>query len=416
MLKTKLKSLPKTPGVYLFKNSKGKIIYVGKAVNLNNRVKSYFNKSLSTGEKTKLLVDNIKSLEIIKVDSEIEALLLEANLIQKYQPKYNIDLKDNSSYPSIKITTNEKFPRVTQTRKIIHDGAKYYGPYTDITTLRFILKTLRKIFKFRSCKTLPKKPCLYYYINKCQAPCIFNSTEQAKEYKKNIKNIILFLDGKKDLLIKNLTVEMKISSKDENYEKANQLKTQIEKIKDFTKPSNKPYEYLKNPDLLDDQINLSLDNLKKSLNLQNLSRIECYDVANIQGQFSTASMIVFTNGQKDTDSYRRFKIHTTGKPNDYKMLEETLLRRFKHNEWPSPDLVIIDGGLGQLNVFNNLKINIPAIALAKREEKIYFKNKIIILDRSSPALKLLQRIRDEAHRFATTYHKKLRLQSLTNPL
>ncbi len=363
------KNLPENPGVYLFKNKQGETIYVGKAINLKNRVKSYFQKSLKLGEKTKILVGNIANLETIKVDSEIEALLLEANLVQKYQPKYNIDLKDDKSYPYIKISHN--------------DQTRYFGPYPDTSTVNLIIRKLRIMFVYKN------KPV-------------------------NIKDIILFLEGKKDLLVKNLTKEMNKAAKDENYEKASLLKNQIEKIKNLTKPISKPFEYLQNPNLLEDQINNSLKNLSEALNLQSLHRIECYDVANISGQFSTAAMIVFTNGQKDTDSYRKFKIHITGKPNDYKMLEETFIRRFHHPEWPDPNLIVIDGGLGQLNVFNNLKIKIPAIALAKNEELIYFKNNKIKLDKSSPALKLLQRIRDEAHRFATTYHKKLRLKSLTN--
>lgn len=364
-----IKNLPNTPGVYLFKNKEGVVIYVGKAINLKNRIKSYFQKNLTLGEKTRLLVENIKNLEIIKVDSEIEALLLEANLIQKYQPKYNVELKDGKSFPYIKITYNDK--------------TRYFGPYPDVSTVKLIIRKLRIMFMYKN--------------------------EPVKT-----RDVILFLEGKKDLLIKNLATEMNKAASSENYEKASILKTQIEKIKNLTKPYTKPFEYLKNPNLLDDQIKNSLSDLSKVLNIKNLQRIECYDVANIQGQFSTAAMIVFTNGLKDTDSYRRFKIHITGCPNDYKMLEEALLRRFKHQEWPYPNLVIIDGGLGQLNVFKNLKINIPAIALAKREEQIYYKDQKIILDRASPALKLLQRIRDEAHRFATTYHKQLRLKSLTN--
>lgn len=372
-----IKNLPQNPGVYLFKNKQGEVIYVGKAINLKNRIKSYFQKQIKLGEKTRILVENIASLETIKVESEIEALLLEANLIQKYQPKYNVELKDDKSYPYIKITYRNK--------------TKYFGPYPDASTVKLIIRKLRIMFMFKN--------------------------EPVKT-----RDVILFLEGKKDLLLKKLNKKMHLYSNQENFEKANEIRIQINKIKNLTKPIIKPYEYLKNPNLFEDQIKNSLLDLSKVLNLKNLQRIECFDVANISGQFATAAMIVFTNGQKDTDSYRRFKIHITGVPNDYKMLEETLTRRFKHKEWPYPNLVVIDGGLGQLNVFKNLKINIPSLALAKRartelaerDEQIYYKDQKIILKPGSPALKLLQRIRDEAHRFATTYHKKLRQKSLTS--
>lgn len=371
LLKKKLKNLPDNPGVYIYKNIEGQVIYVGKAINLKNRVKSYFQKNLTTGEKTRMLVENIHNLDIIKVDSEIEALLLEANLIQKYKPKYNIDLKDDKSYPYIKISHNGK--------------TRYFGPYPDVSTLKLIIRKLRVMFLFEN------KPV-------------------------NTNDIILFLEGKKDLLIKKLNKKMFLYSKEENFEKAFEIKDQIERIKNLTKPISKPYEYLQNPDLFEDQIKNSLDCLSKTLGINNLDRIECYDVATIQGKFSTSSMIVFTKGKKDTNSYRRFKIKVEGRPNDYGMLEETLKRRFNHPEWPYPDLIIIDGGKGQLNVFTNLNINIPCMSLAKREEEIFYKNKKIKLERSNPALKLLQKVRDEAHRFATTYHKKLRMKSLTNQI
>lgn len=206
---------------------------------------------------------------------------------------------------------------------------------------------------------------------------------------------------------------MKDDIRAENFEKANETKIQIEKIRNLTKPSTKPYEYLKNPNLIEDQIEGSVRELSKVLNLKQLGRIECYDIATLQGTNSTGSMVVFTKGVKDSSSYRRFKIKVEGKPNDYEMISETLIRRFKHSEWPIPDLIIIDGGKGQLGTFTSLGINIPCLALAKKEEVVYYQNKIICLDKSSSALKLLQRIRDEAHRFATNYHKKLRLKSLT---
>ena len=392
-LEIKLKNLPESSGVYIYRDIKNEVIYVGKAINLKNRVKSYFSKTLTIGEKTKKLVSSISDLEVIKVDSEIEALLLEANLIHKYQPKYNIVLKDNSSFPFIKITINEKFPSITQTRIITEDGARYFGPYTESKTIRFILKQLRLIFS----------PNLYFFAER----------DNPLEYNKCIKNIILFLEGKKNLLINKLTTEMNDQVKQECFEKADETKNQIEKITNLTKPRSAPFEYLKNPNLFEDQISYSLQNLSKVLGLKKLQRIECFDVANIQGQFSTASMVVFTNGQKDTKLYRKFKIHMSGKPNDYKMLEEALLRRLKHKEWPTPDLIVVDGGKGQLNTFISLGINVPCLALAKKEEEIYYNDKKIKLDRSSSALKMLQRIRDEAHRFATSYHKKLRMKSLT---
>ena len=396
-LEKKVKKLPDSPGVYLYKNINGEIIYIGKANNLKNRVKSYFQKRLNLGPKTRLLVENISDIDTINVDSEIEALLLEANLIQKYQPKFNFVLKDNSSYPYIKITVNETFPKILQTRKIEKDKARYFGPYTDIKALRYILKELRLMFS----------PHLYF----------FTKEKNPLEYNKCIKNIILFLEGKKDLLLKKLTMDMIDNIENEDFEKANEAKIQIEKIRNLTKPNAKPFEYLKNPNLMEDQINLSLLELAKTLNLKSLKRIECYDIATLQGKSSTGSMIVFTDGIKDTNEYRKFKIIVEGNPNDYQLWAEILKRRFSHFEWPAPDLLVIDGGKGQLStaekVLKNLQIKLPIIALAKREEEIYINRVKIRLERTSGALKLLQRVRDEAHRFAASYHKILRLKSLT---
>lgn len=426
-LKTKLKNLPDSPGVYIFKNASGKIIYIGKAINLKRRVGSYFLNSLCHGLKTKLLIENIYDLEVIEVDSEIEALLLEANLININKPKYNVDLKDNKAYPYIKISINEPFPRIYQTRTIDNDKARYFGPYPDVVTLKFILKYLRRMFMFRTCKSLPQKPCLFYDIGKCQGPCIFKTELQKNTYRKYVKNITLFLEGKKDLVVKNLNQSMNEAISKENFEYANELKKQIEKIRLFTKPQISTFEYLKNPDLLEDQLKESTEDLLNVLksyfpDLNSLNRIECYDIATIQGKFSSSSMIVFNDGQKNSDEYRKFKIKNEGRPNDYQMLEETLKRRFSHSEWKFPDLVIVDGGKGQLTsaqkIITLIGLNIPIISLAKREEEVFlFKNQIFTklrLERSGQALKLLQRLRDEAHRFATSYHKKLRERFLTN--
>ena len=413
-----LQSLPKEPGVYLFLNKQGDVIYVGKAKNLKNRVSSYFNNTSKLGEKTKQLVTQITKINHLVVASEIESLLLEANFIKKYNPKYNIRLTDNKSYPLIRITKKEKYPKILIARRMDDINSLYFGPYPNSSALKLVLRTIRRIFPYESIKNHPKKHCLYYHLGLC--PCVeaVDTVEAKNEYDKTINYITTFLSGNTKKVIKLLQKERDYYAKTQEFEKASKIQNKIKAIELLTSPIRAPFDYETNPNLISDQREEALNNLqdaliKEELRVSRLNRIECYDISNTSGTNSTASMVVFTNGQKDSSSYRRFKIKIDGKPNDFAMLKEVLKRRFGHFEWPMPQLIIIDGGKGQvsstLEILNTLNINIPLIGLAKREETIILPTlKELKLSIRNPALQLVMRIRDEAHRFAVTYHRKLR--------
>lgn len=388
---------------------------MGKAINLRKRVSSYFlNKTI--GEKTKLLVANIDKIKTISVKSEIEAFLLEEQLVKKYQPKYNISLKDGKTYPLLEITVKEKYPAILVVRKKINQKSLYFGPFTSAYNLRLVLKILRKIFPFQSVRIHGNKLCLYYHLGLCPCP----SVTKDKTYRKKIKYIINFLNGKTEKVIKDLEKERKAESIAEDFENAMSIQKKIEAINLITSPFYKPFEYELNPNLKSDLTQIELNSLIRILNengqrVKKLNRIECYDISNTSGKNAAASMVVMKNGEIDTSSYRRFKIKGfyNDKPNDFAMISEVLSRRLKHSDWPSPDLIVIDGGKGQVTsakkVLNNLKLNIPIIGLAKREEVIITQNLTEIkLPENSRPLLLIMRIRDEAHRFAISYHKKLR--------
>ncbi len=392
-LNLKRKSLPHKPGVYLFKDEKGQIIYVGKAIDLKTRVSSPRNWKWD-------------SVETIVVESELEALILEANLIKKYLPKFNIRLTDNKDYLYIKIT-KENFPKIITARK--HDlknALKYFGPFPSSKTVRETLKSLRKVFPW--CNG-GKKTCFYFHLGLCPGACT-NEINQ-ENYIKIIKNFIKFMQNKKDDLIKELTKEMSKLSKEQNFEQANKIKKTLEGINYLTQ-TQRVSSYLENPNFLEDEKKLALNELQQVLNLSKIpNRIEGYDISNIQGKQAVGSMVVLTNGDIDKSQYRKFKIRAENKPNDVGMMREIIKRRFK-NDWPYPDLIIVDGGRGQTNAakleIRNSKLEIFVFGLAKRMEWLYSPDgKIIKLSRKSPALKLLQKLRDEAHRFAITYHRKL---------
>jgi excinuclease ABC subunit C len=401
--------------VYLFLDKNAKIIYVGKALNLRKRVSSYFlNKDL--GEKTKLLVSQIDSIKIVGVSSEIEAFLLEERFVKKYHPKYNIKLQDGKTFPSIKITIKDEYPKVLMVRKQEDDGSLYFGPYTKAESLRKVLKIIRRIFPYQAVVNHPNSICLYNHLGLCPCPTVTKD----KNYKKTIKHIIDFLNGDTEKILKVLTSERDKYSKNEDFENAKIIQDKIDSINFVTSSVYKPFQYEENPNLRLDIIENELLSLKNSLVnngiiVKDLQRIECYDISNISGKSATGSMVVFTNGEKDGSSYRRFKIKRfyNDKPNDFAMMQEMLERRFKRVDWPMPSLVVIDGGKGQVSsvkeIFDKLNVNIPLIGLAKREETIITSDlKEIRLSRNSKELKLIMRIRDEAHRFAVTYHRKLR--------
>ena len=551
-----LKNLPSKPGVYLMKNSLGEVIYVGKAKILKNRVKSYFQNSKNHSEKVRVMVKHIAEFEYIVTDSEMEALILECNLIKKYSPRYNILLKDDKFYPFIKITINDDFPRVFVTRNYSKDGSKYFGPYTNGTAVYETISLINKIFPLRTCKLLIKeggekvRPCLNYHIKKCFGPC--GGYINKEEYGKMIKDVIDILSGRDNTVLKVLQSEMEEASLNLEFEKAADLRDKIIAIKaivekqkifktmdgdedfiniyrdekdsciqiffsrdgkiigrehfifentaedsieeileEFTtsfyggtaKVPRNIYvpelsnielveEYLtikrgakvwikvpqkgqkremldmvknnaqitlekfKDKYLMDKEINkIALEELQELLDLEIWpSRIEAYDISNIQGVDSVGSMIVFEEGRSKNSDYRRFRIKTVKGANDYDSMREILTRRFSHGleevkaiqesklQFSAgkfsnfPDIIMMDGGKGQINialeVLRELNISIPVCGLVKDDKHatrgIIYNNEELIINRSSNLMQLIRRIQDEVHRFAITYHRSLR--------
>lgn len=415
--------IPHKPGVYIYHNKAGKVIYVGKAIDLYHRVASYFSGEAANrlalhtrggNVKTEILVSKIASVETIIVESELEALILEANLIKKYLPEFNVRLVDDKDYLYIKIT-KENFPRVLTARKHeIKGSLKYFGPFPSSRTVKETLKSLRRVFPW--CSQPPKasfleRSCFYYHIHQCPGACVGKINKE--DYRKNIFRLSQLLEGKKKTLINDLSKDMEKAAKEQKFEEAGRNKKMISGIAYLTQ-LNKTSNYLENPNFLENQKWLALKALQQALKLpKQPERIEGYDISNIQGKEATGSMVVLTNGEIDKSQYRKFKIRLTNRPNDVGMHREMMRRRLKHNEWPMPDLIVIDGGRGQVRAVNQeLSIKnygIPIYGLAKRMEWLYPpEGEIIKLPRKSPALMLLQRLRDESHRFAITYHRKLR--------
>ena len=387
--------IPHKPGVYLFKDKNRKVIYVGKAIDLYHRVTSYF----SNGHPS--WAEHIKSVETIIVESELEALILEANLIKKYLPKFNVRLVDDKDYLYIKIT-KEDWPKVITARKHeLKEALKYFGPFPSSRTVRDTLKSLRKVFPW--CLNAQTRACFYYHLGLCPGACVGEISKE--EYRKNIFRLSKLLDGKKKQLVFDLVKDMENAAQDQKFEEAGRLKKMVDGISYLTQP-NRVKSYLENPNFLGDLRKDALNELKKVLHLETIpNRIEGYDISNIQGKEAVGSMVVLTNGEIDKSQYRKFKIKLTGQPNDVGMMREIVGRRLNHPDWPTPDLIIIDGGRGQARA---AQFSIPVFGLAKRMEWIYPPDGAIIkLSRRSPALHLLQKLRDEAHRFAITYHRKL---------
>lgn len=401
-----IKELPLTSGVYLMKDIKGHVIYVGKAINLRRRVQSYFRKN-HANIKTDLLLKHIKDIEVIQTHSQAEALILEASLIKKYQPKYNIELKDSKSYPYICIT-KEQFPLISIIRLAQPEQKKkdcvYFGPYTDATLIREALNVIRKIFPFRCCEILPKTACLYHDIGLCSAPCIGKIS--AQDYRRQIKYIMKVLRGEKDSLYRDLTQQMQKAAQEKRFEQAGLFRDQLRAIGALYS-SNADVNHFK-----------EIEQLQLMLNLERLpQRIECIDISTTMGIATVGSLVSFLNGKPDKTQYRKFRIKDVSGIDDFQSVAEVVRRRYsrlKREQKTYPDLLMIDGGLGQLHaaqhVLKTLDISIPLISLAKKEEIVFavHKKKPIVLSKDSLALKLLQRIRDEAHRFAITYHRFLR--------
>lgn len=511
-LKQQLQSLPTDPGIYRYYDQAGKLLYVGKAKNLKNRVKSYF-VDRQTSPKTKLLVSQINHLEYIIVASEIDALILEANLIRQHKPPFNIVLKDDKSHLYIKITTYQDFPAITtcrQTDMTEDSKALYFGPYLSGRTVRQTLRHLRKVFPYLAHRP-PVAPgrrragqsFFYYNLDLGQA----ESADQwdKTEYRKQVFRFVHFLEGKRLQIMEELDKEMRDQAKQLNFEKAAQLKQQYDNLAYLAAQRIAADDYLQNPELMADKRQQGLDELTQALepyfdslavsrlpsaeqNQENngsrltahgslfhpLHRVECYDISNTMGQQAVGSMVVFLEGQASKSHYRRFRIKQDNKPNDPAMLKEVLSRRFKRlskqenttdqSFQEQPSLLIIDGGKSQLNaaleVLTELDLNIPVVGMTKREEELLIKTNLqspttastdkqpafgspnrsgahaafpkteadattkvstdgpyttIRLARGSEALFLIQRLRDEAHRFAIQYHKQVRAKAFLPP-
>ncbi|KPK98244.1 MAG: hypothetical protein AMJ95_05270 [Omnitrophica WOR_2 bacterium SM23_72] len=404
-LKKIFEKVPDTSGVYLMKDKHGRVIYVGKAKSLKKRLNTYMGRDLDT--KTLMMIANVSDIEYSLTPTESLALLLEARLIRRYHPRYNISLRDDKSFSMVKIT-NEEFPAICITRKIKDDGARYLGPYTSAGLLREALKIIRRHFPYRSCKELPRKACIYYRIGLSPGPCIGKVSR--REYAKTIKNITLLLEGRAEALIKRLIRQMKQSSQAQKYEEAAKIRDQITALGALgeTHAGSGNQEELKD--------------LKRLLHLRKLpERIEAFDISNIRGQEATGSMVSFYRGIPDKNNYRKFRIKSVQGNDDYQMLAEVVRRRYqrlKEENLPLPDLILIDGGKGHLSLarseLEELKLEIPLVSIAKEEENIYVPERSLPIKstQDTAGLNLVRRVRDEAHRFAISYHHVLRRKKI----
>jgi excinuclease ABC subunit C len=413
-LKNKLEQLPRTPGVYFMKDTKGKIIYIGKAAILKNRVGSYFQQSRHRDAKTQILVGEIANLDWIETESEVEALFLESEFIKRYKPKFNIDLKDDKHFIYIKIPIRDEWPVVSYVRRPMDDRAEYFGPFTSSDAVRRAMKLLRKAFPYvtHNVHPMPKRACLHYHLGLCPGPEV--GAVSPAEYKKDLRHMMLYLHGQKTKLIDQLEKDMQRAAKKKDFETAVHYRNQLQTLRALGKQM--VFSDREAFDLRRDQ---ALVGLADQLQLKGLPRrIEAYDISHLQGSDNVASMIVFNDGVPNKEEYRRFKMRVPGN-DDFEHMREVISRRFTGKnleQWPKPDLVLIDGGKGQLaaavGVMSQLGINIPTIGLAKREEEIIRMSgdgfESILLPHDSHVLQLLQRVRDEAHRFAVNYHGILR--------
>jgi len=414
-LKKIIASSPDTSGVYLMKDKQGNVIYVGKAKSLKKRLGSYVGRQLDT--KTVIMMANVNDIEYRLAPTESFALLLEANLIHKYHPKYNISLRDDKSFPMVKLT-NEEFPAICITRKKEKDGAHYFGPYTSAGLLREALKIIRRYFPYRSCSGLPEEERMYYRIGLSPAPS--KEKLKKKEYARTIKNISLILEGRTDALSKKLLCEMKLKAKAQKFEEAAKIRDQVNALTAIGQGYVNPAPMHRCGVNIGSQS--ELEDLKNLLRLSKFpERIEAFDISDIYGKEATGSMVSFYRGIPDKNNYRRFRIKTVKTIDDYKMLTEVVKRRYSRlieEKLPLPDLILIDGGRSHLltaqKELEELGIQIPLVSIAKEQENIYTKAKIrpIKLSSDTPALNLIRRIRDEAHRFAVSYHHILRRKKI----
>lgn len=354
----KIKRFPTAPGVYLMKDKDSNIIYIGKASSIKKRISSYFQASPNISARKNRLVSKVKEIDYIVTSSKAEALLFEASLIKEYQPRYNVALKDDKSYPLLKLTTFENFPRLYLTRQRKNDGAKYFGPYTDVKLLRVALKALRDIFPLRTCRIFPKSVCLNYHIGQCFGPCVEKIDK--KSYQEIVRDLSLLLEGRRKQLLKELFGRMVEASNDQQFETAARIRDRLGALSSVIPSSRKTYRHKK-----------ELSELKTILKLSKVpQRIEAFDVSNTGVSQAVGSMVLFYNGDSDKSGYRRFRIKDVKGINDYAMLKEIIIRRYTREKLPLPDLVLIDGGRGHLSCACNAlkKIglkNLPVISIAK---------------------------------------------------
>lgn len=424
----KVRTFPTTPGVYLMKDNRGRVIYVGKAVNLRSRAGSYFTKQAAIDRRTCDLVPEICDIDFIGTDSEVDALLLEARLVKDVQPRFNSELKDDKTFPYLEIFVREAFPRVEFTRKPRPRGTKLYGPFTNARKLRGAIAVLQQIFRFRNCSLDIKpdderwrwfRPCLLASINQCTAPC--NLRVSKEDYRRDIKRLILFLDGKKKRLFRELRTEMQEAAKELKFEKAARLRDQITALENLNLRGD--LREHAQPEVFQVDPKRGVRGLQKVFDLPNPPRrIEGMDIAHLQGGETVASLVQFIDGLPFKPGYKRFKIRSVEGVDDFASMREVVSRRFRrlHQEGePFPDLLLIDGGKGQLNAameaFRDLGLTPPfTVSLAKREEELFLPGESDprVLSLHSYALRLLQYVRDESHRFAQHYHHLLRRKSL----
>ncbi len=435
-LQSKLGELPDAPGVYLFKDARGRVLYVGKAASLKKRVRSYF-QGRPLDPKTQKLLERIFHIDWIETASEHEALLLEDALIKRHKPRYNVRLRDDKRYPYLKLTA-EPFPRLVVTRRLEGDakrGARYFGPYTQPGALREARRAIQKIFRVRTCSLAieegqppRKRPCLDHDLGLCDAPCVGLITQA--QYKKLVDEAALFLSGRMEELIAQLEREMRDAAERLEFERAARLRDRLQALERLALSTRSPTATAAAarsiasppPMRVSQKGRQALEELRQALKLPALPRrIEGFDVSTLQGREPVASMVVFVDGQPKKALYRRFVIRTAQGPDDVTMLAEAVRRRLENSLegdsrfTPLPDLILLDGGKGQLAAvraaMRELGLeDVPAVALAKEHEHIFIegRKRPLVLPRRSEALKLLQRVRDEAHRFALEGHRRRR--------
>jgi excinuclease ABC subunit C len=424
----KVKQFPTTPGVYLMKDAHGRVIYVGKAKNLRSRASHYFTQAAAEDRRTADLVRAIADIDFLPADSEVDALLLEARLIKDIQPRFNIELKDNKSFPYLQIRVREEFPRVEFTRTPRRRGVKLYGPFTSAKGLRAAIQVLQRIFKFRTCSLDIKeddprwrwfRPCILHNIRQCTAPCNFRVTRE--EYRKQIRALRMVLAGKKEKLIKEMEREMAEASAALQFEKAARLRNDIQALRSLSLRGDVDKDV--QPEVFQLEPKKGLAGLRKVLGLAQTPRvIEGVDIAHLGGQETVASLVRFIDGLPFKPGYRRYRIKSVQGVDDFASIREVVSRRFRRlsqEEEVFPDILLIDGGKGQLNAALEacqvMGIEPPClISLAKREEEVYRPGEAepLRLSRHGAALRLLQYVRDEAHRFAQHYHHILRRKKL----